>query len=269
MLTFIIPLRARALAKDWALHLELLERTVDSILAQSHPAFAVAIVCHDAPEIRQVRHSAVHVLRVAVPLPQRTNDDMCVDKVLKLSRGVDWAVEHGSDYVMFVDADDLVSRRLSAVAAEHPAANGWYLPRGFLHRYGDWWVRAHSPHHLICGTSAIIRTNLLRAEPVAWCRGEIVNTLAAAGHGAYLRHMAEQGAPLAPLPFAGAVYVLHDDSLSEVPGGVGHRLGGTADQRPLWRRALSRGKRVALQLPTLRLITPRLRAEFTIPRSAP
>jgi hypothetical protein len=268
MLTFIIPLRARALAKDWPLHLALLERTVDSILAQSHPAFAVAIVCHDVPEIRQVGHPAVHVLRVGVPLPQRTNDDMCADKVIKLSRGVDWANDHGSDYVMFVDADDLVSRRLSAFVAEHPAANGWYLQTGFVHRYGDWWMRAHAPHHLICGTSAIIRTNLLRAEPVAWCRGETVDTLAAAGHDAYLRHMAGQGAPLAPLPFAGAVYVLHDDSLSEVPGGVGHRHGGVAGQQPRWRRALGRGKRVALDLPTLRPITPHLRAEFTIPRSA-
>lgn len=118
MLTFIVSMRARALSKDWALHTRLLQCTLNSILAQTHPAFDVVVVCHDVPDIPQARHSAVHTLSVDFPPPQRTNDDMCADKVLKISRGVEWAMARGSEYVMFVDADDLVSRRLSELNCE-------------------------------------------------------------------------------------------------------------------------------------------------------
>ena len=267
MLTFIISMRARALSKDWSHHTQLLEWTVDSILAQTDPRFEVVVVCHDVPDIPP--HPKVHMLPVAFPPPpRRNNDDMCVDKVLKVSAGVDWAVARGADFVMFVDADDLVSRRLSAFVAQHPAANGWYFHDGFVHRYGERWLRSHAPHHLICGTGVIVRTRLLRSAPSEFCRGAVANTLANAGIDFYLPHLAEQGTPIERLPFPGAVYVLHPDSTSEVPGGAGYRLGGAADLRPLWLRALSRAKRVAIQLPTLRLITPRLRAEFTIPRTA-
>lgn len=264
MLTFIVSMRARALSNNWGYHTRLLEKTVNSLLAQTDPRFDVVIVCHDVPEIPP--HPKVHMLPVTFPFPpRRTFDEMCIDKVLKISAGIDWAVARGSDFVMFVDADDLLSRRLSGFVAEHPCANGWYFYDGFVHRYGERWVRTHAPHHLICGTGAIVRTNLLRSAPSEFCRGEMANTLANAGHDFYISHLAEQGTPIERLPFAGAVYILHADSTSEVPGGSGYRLGGAADHRPLWRRTLSWTKQAALRLLTLRPITPAMRAEFTIP----
>jgi len=269
MLTFIVSMRARALSKNWAHHTSLLERTVDAILAQTHPDFEVVIVCHDVPGIRQAGHPKVHMLPVDIPIPQRTNDDMCVDKVLKLSKGLEWAIPRRSDYVMFVDADDLVSRRLSEFVAAHDGENGWYFHSGYVHTYGDAWVRTHAPHHLICGTGAIVKTSLMRFEKSEFCRGEVANTLANAGIDYYLPHLEAQGAPIRPLPFPGAVYILHPDSTSEVAGGTGYRLGGTFAPRPLWKRVLGPVKRAALTLPTLRPITPALRREFTIPRERP
>lgn len=264
MLTFIISMRARALSRSWAHHTWLLQRTVESCLAQTHPDFEVVVVCHDIPEIPQAGHPKVHMLPVSFRIPERNNDDMCVDKVLKVSRGVEWAMERRSDYVMFVDADDLVSRRLSGYVAEHNGANGWYLYNGYVHTYGEKWVRTHQPHHLICGTAAIVKTSLLRFAPSEFCRGEVANTLANAGIDFYLPHLAEQGTPIEPLPFPGAIYILHPDSTSEVAGGTGYRLGGTFKPRPLWKKILGPLKRAALTLPTLRPITPHLRAEFTI-----
>jgi len=95
MLTFIVSMRARALSKDWAHHTRLLERTVDSLLAQTNPNFEIVIACHDVPQIAQATHPKVHMLPVSIPIPQRTFDDMCADKVLKLSKGVEWAIPRG------------------------------------------------------------------------------------------------------------------------------------------------------------------------------
>src|SRR5207248_11018267 len=105
ILTFIISMRARALAQDWDYHTWLLECTLDSILAQTNPEFNVVVACHDIPEFPQAKNPAVHMLQVQYQLPQRNFEDMLVDKVLKLTSGVDWAIARGSDYVMFVDAD--------------------------------------------------------------------------------------------------------------------------------------------------------------------
>jgi len=264
MLTFILSMRARALARNWEHHTWLLERTLGSILAQTDSNFDVVVVCHEIPEISQVEHAAVHMLQVDFPPPERNNDDMCRDKVLKISHGVKWAIARKSDFVMFVDADDLVSRSLSGFVAAHPGDNGWYFHTGYAHHYGERWLRKHTPHHLICGTGVIVRTSLLRFGKSDFCRGEIANTLAAAGMENYLAVLAEQGTPIQPLPFPGAIYILHDDSTSEVPGGDGYRLGGDRAPRPLWRRALTWGRRT---LPKMRPITPALRAEFSIPKA--
>ena len=266
MLTFIISMRARALSQDWDYHCRLLQSTVNSIFAQNHPDFNVVIVCHDVPQISQPRDGAIYFLTVNYPLPQRSFDDMVVDKVLKLTAGVDWSVARGSDYVMFMDADDLVSRRLSEFVAAHKGDNGWFFPKGYSHRYGEWWLRKQEFHHLICGTSHIVRRNLLEFAHDELYRGERVNTLAAAGHANYCGFLKTQGTPLEPLPFSGAVYILHGDSTCWAPGSTVCKGGDTEGRRSLWRRFLSWGKRTGTFLARAHPITSALRQEFSIPK---
>src|SRR2546426_9381718 len=114
MLYIVTSFRARALARDWDHHVWLLERTLDSMLAQTDSDFRVVVVCHEIPAVQQRGHSKIKFLPVSFPPPERNNDDMCADKVLKLSAGIEWAIEAGCDYVMFTDADDLVNRNLCA-----------------------------------------------------------------------------------------------------------------------------------------------------------
>jgi hypothetical protein len=259
MLTFILSMRARALAKDWGYHTWLLERTLDSILAQTNSRFDVVVVCHDIPEVAQANHEAVHMLPVDFEPPQRNHHDMCVDKVRKISEGVKWAIARNSDYVVFMDADDLVSRRLSEFVAAHHGDNGWYFDNGYAYRHGQRWIREHEFHHLICGTAAIVRTDLLSFAPSDFCGAENVNTLAAAGHGQYRAVLEAQGAPLGKLPFFGSVYILHEDATSGVPAANSVR-----PHIPRWRRVLTWSRRT---LPKMRPLTPTLRAEFSIPKA--
>lgn len=256
------------------------------MLAQTNPNFRVVVGCHDIPDIPQLQHPQVHAFRVDFPPPERNNDDMCLDKILKLSHGVRWAQEQGASHVMFVDADDLVSNRLSAFVDSHRNGNGWYFDRGYKYFYGDRWLAKQQPHYLICGTGMIARADVLpfSDEPAAtlhdrWgdaarnklrthpdFQRETINILAAQGMAGYCSSMERWGYPLSPLPFRGAVYILHDDSTSEVAGGDGFQRATNFAGRPAWREALSQVKRGAQWLRAAQPLTPALRREFTIPR---
>lgn len=258
---FVTSLRARALAADWHHHVALLERTVNSFLAQSDPEIAVVIVCHDRPALK-VRDPRVHITSVDFPLPRREFDDMTVDKVLKVSIGAQWAIDHGCRFLMYADADDLVSRRLAAHARQHRDANGWFFADGYAHQYGRPWVSVSANHDQRCGTCAVFRTDALSFAHDPLYRGGWVESVAAFGHTGYREIMAGAGRPLAPLPFPGSVYIQHSDSIvtTREPFGPGD---GSALRRGL-RAVRDAGRRAS----RLRPLTPALAREFTIVRSA-
>ena len=264
MLTFLIPLRARQLTGQYELQTELLQRTLDSILAQTHADFSVLLICHDHPVIPQLDHPAVSVRTVHLPLPARTNDDMCADKVLKLTLGIEWALARGSEYVMFTDADDRVSRRLAAHAAANPGRNGWYFDKGFSYSVAEHRLRRLRDYYKICGTCAIFRTEFLDLGPSELRPGAIVSTLAESDHDTWVARMAQRGTPIEPLPFAGAVYVRHEDSLSSIPGGRGYSAPPPTDRRPPWLRTASRLKHGLRDLSRRAPLTTFIQQEFSL-----
>jgi hypothetical protein len=284
MLGIVTAFRSRALAKDWDYDVWLLERTLDSILAQTDDRFVVAVVCHEQPTVAQASHPKVKFLPVDFAPPRRIFDDMCVDKVLKLSVGIEWVLAKGCKYVMITDADDLVNRRMSEFVAGREGANGWYTPFTLFHAYGSPWLKKFSCDHMVSTPCAIVRSDLLKfvtppfsgdwlnmilaggekpyAEMLA-SRGRKVNTLAAAGLAHFQRLMTADGHPLEPLPFLGTIMINHIDSMSFVPGGLGSLVSDTP-HRSL-RGQLGRLKRFGVSLPSLRLLTHKLRKEFSIP----
>ncbi|MBI4470327.1 MAG: hypothetical protein HY650_13495 [Acidobacteria bacterium] len=264
MLAFVTSFRARAVAHNWDYHVWLLGRALDSMLAQTCDEFCVTLVCHDAPDLPQARHPKVRILTVDFPPPARNNDDMCIDKVLKVSLGAREAITAGPRHVMFVDADDLVSRRIADFVSRNQNAAGWIIESGYQFLHGaNFMQRIRSFHHR-CGTCAIVRSDLLEFGVEEFYRNSNVCTLVAAGHTRYEEIMAAGGNPLTLLPFAGAVYVQHPDSTSRVHGGAGSRVNCALLKHGLLRRKLSRIKQVVRALPTLRLLTPGLRTEFSV-----
>jgi hypothetical protein len=286
MLAIITAFRSRLLARDWDYHVWLLQRTLDSILSQTNDAFVVAVVCHEKPKIPRVGDPKVRFLPVDFPPPQRHNDDMCADKVLKLSVGAEWAISEGCDYVMFTDADDLVNRRLSEFVAAHSGANGWYTPSEFYYAYGSRWVRKNYRPPTVSGPGVIVRSDLLKFAtcPFAgiWLnmiveggerqfaeilgrRNRQINTLAAVGLANFQKLMTTEGHPLEPLPFTNNVVINHVDSTSHVPGGIGTAVPERLAARAKLRTHLGRLKRVGLTLASVRPVTHALCEEFTIP----
>ena len=204
---------------------------------------------------------------------------MCVDKVLKLSVGAQWALSQGCEYVVFIDADDLVSNRIAALVASHRGENGWYCPSVLFYTHGGRLMRFCNIPEPASGPFAIIRADLLKFDKPpfsgAWTElviadgdsdylrllgrhGEMVNTLAAVGLAHYLKYMTDEGHPLKPLPFPAIVMINHNDSVSCAGGGLGSYL------------SMAVGFQAAVRgfirwLPSIRLVNPSLRREFVIP----
>jgi hypothetical protein len=285
MLAIITAFRSRLLSKDWDYHVWLLQRTLDSMLSQTNRVFTVAIVCHERPRIPQADDPRVRFLPVDFPPPQRNNDDMCADKVLKLSIGAEWAVSNGCSYVMLTDADDLLNRQVSEFVRRHGGANGWYTPTEYIYAYGSRWIRKNSRGSTISGPGVIVRSDLLKSESPPFTgqwvnliveggeknyvrflarRNRRVITIAATGLAYFQKLMSAEGTPLEPLPLTANVVINHSDSTSQITGGIGTAV----PDKPTARTALAalrRIKRIGSTFPSIRPLTRALREEFAIP----
>ncbi|HJU42577.1 MAG TPA: hypothetical protein VJ691_07165 [Vicinamibacterales bacterium] len=281
MIAFVTSLRARALAGDkWEYHVWLLERVVHSMLAQERGEIRVVVACHDLPETALSRDPRVHFERLSVAIPERDFDDMAVDKVLKLSAGARRAAAQGCRFVVFNDADDLVSNRIGAHVTERPDANGWYAVSQMFYTYGGRLMRRQRIADPASGPCVVVRSDLLTFDRPPFDRSPWARMVAAGGEQRYLdllaRHQAEvcilaavgiayyrsfmagAGFPLDPLPFPANVVINHADSMSTT--------GGTHGYQRL--SSLGSLKRSLRWLPTLRYVTAQARREFHIPDTA-
>jgi hypothetical protein len=119
---------------------------------------------------------------------------------------------------MVVDHDDLVSNRLAELVASAPEANGWFLDDGYIFSGGKEVYHYEHMFHKLCGTSHIIRADLLKIPArVDDANSGYIRTWL--GSHVFIKDDFEkQGTPLAPLPFTGAVYRMgHADTTSGSP----------------------------------------------------
>lgn len=279
MIGFVTSLRARALARDWTRHSWLLARAVESMLGSTDSQ--VVVVGNDPPDIPLNVDSRLSFLPVDFPVPEKTFDAMCTDKVIKVSAGIAAMKARGVDYVAFCDADDLVSNRIGAFVQQHRGAAGWHTPAFTMYAYGSRWVRRRAAPGTNTPPFAVIRADLLQlVEPpfAGWwvenerelgngtyidvlsSRARPVCPFVAAGHNYYREFMARQGDTLAPLPFDAHLMINHDDSVSTAAGGP-----VSTAVRDVWSRV--RGAR--RWLPQLRPLTAAMRREFAIPDVIP
>lgn len=242
MLVFLIPFKSARAAAAWDRACRLLQRTVASACAQTSPSFRVVVGCHERPD-GDFSHPALEFVEAGHPPPSPADpDDLRTDKRLKLLAALRRAREYAPDHVMFLDADDLVSRRLAAYSAAHPRAHGWYLRAGYF--YCERQPRLHFERRRFdqwCGSSHIVRPEHL--EFFAHNHGRPFYF-----HTRMTRDLRQQGTPVRPLPFPGAVYTIsHGENFRDY-------------ERILWpRNPLLRPLRRILWH---RALTPDIREEF-------
>jgi len=245
-----MALKSKTVSNNWELVSKLFEASLHSAYQQINSDIKIIVVCHETPHLENFYDDRVEIINVDFPPPNELNTKLTMkDKWNKLAVGLVRAGELNPDFMMLMDADDLVSRRLSQFAQSNPNSNGWILNKGYKYRYGSRWIYVDDRYN--CGTNAIVNAKLIEfpknttPEEIGKC------VILTTGHLGIEKTLTDLGTPLTPLPFPGAVQIVgHGDNDSD--------LWRNQKGRPTLRQFLGKLRRT-------RWLTPRLRREFGIP----
>ena len=209
MLVFIIPLKSARVSDSWEQVSRLFERTIKSVCNQTSLEFQVIVVCHERPDI-EFEHPNITYITVDFPLPtwevDTDHSSRDTDKQKKIFTGLTYARSFKPTHVMFVDADDCISKHLAQFVSQNPESNGWLFGKGYEYFDGNNLILLRQKgFYSRCGTSSIVKYEIvapdrnLKVEDVdrRWLY-----------HGSRIKkQLFDRGVILDNLPFPGAVYI--------------------------------------------------------------
>lgn len=212
MLVFIIPLKSQQVSKSWDRVSKLFERCIKSVCNQTSPNFRVIVVCHEKPQI-EFSHPHITYIEVDFPAPNSEYKNKRLDRKRKVIVGLNYARQLKPSHIMKVDADDCVSKYLAELVEQNPQSNGWFVNKGYLYQDGSKFVYfKRKDFYKWCGSCNIIAWKLLNV-PESLLPDTIELKKYYWGHRKVVEKLAQQGTPIQPLPFAGAIYLVgHGDN---------------------------------------------------------
>ncbi len=262
-ITFLIPVRHYANARDWSLLKSNIRQTMASIAGQTHGDWRGIIVANEGsdlpplPERFEVEWvhfppNDMHDQQKAASREQ-FHDAFRLDKGRRVLSGMLRARD--SRFFMIVDDDDFVSSGIARHAASHPEANGWTVDRGYVWSDGGNLMLEHDDFNQVCGTSLIVRTDLYQLpERFEDATPEYIKSMLGSHVGLH-RILDERGTPLQSLPFRGAVYrVGQAGSHSQFPGIIRRYF--------LNRNALRKPAQLLKDVKRLRRVNAEIRQQF-------
>ncbi|MBK1713083.1 galactosyl transferase [Rubrivivax gelatinosus] len=227
MLTFVVPVRHQDSVSDWGKVNAYLRATFASIAAQIHPDWRAVVVANRGAALPPLPDRFTE-LRVEFPCPVLPGADRPKEELYNAIRddkgGRVWAglkTVEPRGHVMVVDYDDFVSRRLAATAAAAPDAAGWYVADGYLYDGSDIVMKRRQFDEL-CGTSLIVHARHFYPGAGADERHFVRHI-----HGSHKfikKILREQGDPLIPLPYPGAMYRVGHAQASSGSAGLRQHL---------------------------------------------
>jgi hypothetical protein len=232
MLGFVVAFRPKSKSKNWDEDCLLLQNTLKSVCNQADQNFRVFLVYTDLPAItpdakitlvkfpynfveKQELFEAALLNDPLYDVEKNNRVEFDYDKSKRILFGCAAAREAKCDFIMSVDADDLISSRIAGFVNGNLSEKfGWYVDKGYI-RTGNSRVLIKMKHGLsdINGSSNIVRMNLV---PVPDFNSRLVPDFAFFHWHSWLKYrLREQfNDSLKPLPFYGTIYVLHNSSLS-------------------------------------------------------
>ena len=206
MLAFIIPLKSSQVSSSWDLVCKLFERTLRSVCNQTSQNYHVIVVCHEKPDIK-FESPSVTFIQVDFPIPDSEYVNKEKDKMLKMQVGLLHAKELNASHVMFVDADDCVSKHIVKFVSQNPNKNGWFFGKGYDYREDAGLLRARNQNlHLRTNTSHVIKLGLLETE-MKLLSEEVKRGDCVLYHIDTASILSKRGNPLELLPFRGVIYI--------------------------------------------------------------
>lgn len=213
ILTFVIPVRHPANARDWNELKRNLDVTLRSISNQEEKGWSAIVVANRGSDLPALP-AGVRVKWVDFPpnpLHERGLahheqflEAVRFDKGRRILAGM---LDAGAtDYFMVTDDDDLVSSKLTGFVSKHRGQNGWFIRNGYIWSPGSRLLYCHPDFSMVCGTSHIVRADLFELPRSADDASEDYIKLMLGSHIFITKYLVEKATPLAPLPFVGAIY---------------------------------------------------------------
>ena len=261
LITFIIPVRHPANAPDWARLKIRLRQTAWSIAAQTDSSWTAVVVANRSADLPKLPQKFRVELVDFPPNPMydlHLHDRQTAYEAVRLDKGrrvlAGLLSQPRSRYLMVVDDDDFISRRITAHVKSQSNSVGWEVKRGWLWQEASPFLLAYNEFSKLCGTSLIVNSEIISLPSDM----DGANTYIMDMLGSHLKlpvMMTSLGTPLTPLPFRGAIYRVghlgaHSKSKSLVRG---HLVNRSTIRRPA---------SLVKRLSELRLISQSLRQEF-------
>ncbi|MGD1871435.1 MAG: glycosyltransferase family A protein [Mastigocoleus sp.] len=184
----------------------MLERTLQSICNQTSANFKVVIVCNEIPKINFYNP---HISYITVNFwPENlTLEAKTLDRGYKVRRGLEWAKKMNASHVMFVDADDCISKHLVKFITNNRDCDAWYINQGYYYKNNsDFIYLKNKLFFTQCGTCNIIKTKLYNLEIKD--KNFILNYYGR--HQPIIECLKMKNIQLKEFPFRGATYILEN-----------------------------------------------------------
>jgi hypothetical protein len=229
MVGFVIPFKSKAKSKNWKMDCALLNRTLKSVVNQKDQEFKCYVVYSDLPD-NPLEHQQISWVKFPFPFANKNEIadaekynsfgkekkewehlPFFYDQGRKSLYGTTQAKSDGCQYIMMLDADDLLSNKVTGYINEQdPATNcGFYMNKGYLYaENSSLLIKVPDQMNFMCGSVNIIRGDVI--PDIDFSINTYENYSFFSAHS-YVRTRIQysHSETIKPLPFYGLVYVFH------------------------------------------------------------
>lgn len=219
---FAIPIAPKRSDSQWRRLNDLLRLSLRSLQGQENKSFTALICGHQEPEcIAEFRSENVEFILATFREPLSEAEGRR-DKGRKRWQIATEIRKRGAGYYMYLDADDLVHRRLVSYIISDHNKTGYIIPRGYAMDYssrriapipGVWKKNFNN----VCGSSGVVYYEVddLPENPYPAPPTDGILFFKVRNHTMFDSPDIVHGRPLSPIPFAACIYTLnHSINLS-------------------------------------------------------
>lgn len=233
MIGFIVPFKPKSQSNNWVSDNHLLGQTLSGILRQTQKDFLIYVVYTDMPthilqddQIKYIRYPKPFEHYVEIQdaekyfhlFKRKLFMARFYDKGKKVTWGCAAAKNDGCQYIMCVDADDLISNRIVEFVNDHSnngEVDGWYISKGFVWKKGSSYVLKQNQMQNFNGSTHILRADYINIPDFSSTDWSDYSLFAA--HGWVVSRVKEHfGKILQPIPFRAVIYVVHESNDSKI-----------------------------------------------------